>query len=108
MRKRRVTKKSVMRSHSKHSGAPNRGLSGRRKSSQDEFFPNQVQKKILSCLIESNGEVSVSKIYDLCLSVGIKKSVIKKIEDLVGVKVDIVSTGPDLEETMILNDTVFT
>jgi adenylosuccinate synthase len=33
---------------------------------------------------------------------------IKKIEDLVGVKVDIVSTGPDREETMILNDTVFT
>ena len=93
VRKRRVTKKSVIRSHSKQNGAPNRRVSGRRKSRQDEFFPDQVQKKILSCLIESNGEVSVSKIYDLCLSVGIKKSVIKeKIKELERLRILIITS----------------
>ncbi|MDA0237560.1 MAG: ribonuclease R [Proteobacteria bacterium] len=50
----------------------------RKLSRKEEFFPDSLQRQILCALVSPEGDLSVSDIYEQCLSAGYKKTIIQQ------------------------------
>ncbi|HBZ18037.1 MAG TPA: hypothetical protein DEO41_01435, partial [Betaproteobacteria bacterium] len=50
----------------------------RKRSRNEEFFPDSLQRQILCALVDPEGVVSVSDVYEQCRSAGHKKSIVQQ------------------------------